>query len=61
MHDMLADVIELDRPDFGIMEEQAVDGDLRWRGNGNVAILAVLRVRQSPALSLPRNQGRAPT
>jgi hypothetical protein len=29
MHNMLADVVEFDRLDGGIVEEQAVDGDLR--------------------------------
>jgi hypothetical protein len=31
MHDVLADVVEFDPLDGGIVEEQAVDGELRQR------------------------------
>jgi hypothetical protein len=33
MGDMLADVVEFDRLDFGIVKEQAVDDELRSEGD----------------------------
>jgi hypothetical protein len=57
--DMLADGVEFDRLDPGIVEEQAVDGGLRWLGNGNALILAVLGARRSPGLRQRRCAARS--